>query len=74
MRSDYKLLPLKEVENYINRNQHLPDIPSAKEIDENGISVGEMNVALLKKVEELTKYLIEQQKQIDDLKLKLENR
>jgi hypothetical protein len=56
------------------RNQHLPDIPSAKEIDENGISVGEMNVALLKKVEELTKYLIEQQKQIDDLKLKLENR
>jgi hypothetical protein len=74
LRSDYKLLPLKEVENYINRNQHLPDIPSAKEIDENGISVGEMNVALLKKVEELTKYLIEQQKQIDDLKLKLENR
>jgi len=69
-----KLLPLKDVESYIDKNQHLPDIPSAKEISEKGLSVGEINVALVKKVEELTKYIIDQQKQIDELKLKIENR
>jgi len=71
---DYKLTPLKELESYINDNQHLPGIPSAKEVEANGIAVGDMNRALLEKIEELTKYIIEQQKQIDDIKSKLENR
>ena len=73
LKKDYKLPALSEVADYINKNQHLPGIPSAKEISEKGLSVGEMNLALLKKVEELTKYLIEQQKQIDELKLKVGN-
>jgi hypothetical protein len=69
------------VEAYINKNQHLADMPSAKEVSENGVDLGEMDVTLVKKIEELTKYIIdqqnmltEQQKQIDELKQKIENR
>ncbi len=63
---EYELLPLYELETYINTNQHLPEIPTAEEVEKNGIAVGTMNVQLLKKVEELTLYTIEQQKQIDE--------
>ena len=49
-------------------NRHLPDIPSAKEVEEEGVDVGEMNKLLLQKVEELTLYIIDLQKQIDELK------
>lgn len=66
--SNYKLRSIKEVEDFINTNKHLPEIPSEKEVNENGISVGEMNAKLLMKIEELTLYLIDQQKQIDELK------
>ncbi len=59
---DYKLRTIKEVENYIKENSHLPEIPSAKEFEKNGINVSEMNMTLLKKIEELTLYTIEQQK------------
>ena len=59
---------LQEVENYIKVNQHLQDIPSAEQIAKEGLDVGEMNKQLLKKVEELTLYLIEQQKEIAELK------
>jgi hypothetical protein len=55
---------LTEVENYIKANKHLPDVPSAKEVEKEGLDVGEMNKRLLQKVEELTLYLIEQQKQL----------
>jgi len=72
LKHDYKLPSLKDVEVYIDKNQHLSGIPSAEEISKNGLSVGEINVALVKKVEELTKYLIEQQKQIDELKEKID--
>ncbi|MDY8136196.1 shufflon system plasmid conjugative transfer pilus tip adhesin PilV [Aquimarina sp. 2201CG5-10] len=65
---NYKLKTLQEVENHINTNGHLPNIPSAKEIKDNGISVGEMNAKLLEKIEELTLYLIKQQKDIESLK------
>jgi hypothetical protein len=58
----YKLRPLKEVENFIQTNQHLPEMPSAAEVDKNGIDVGDNQVLLLKKVEELTLYAIEQNK------------
>lgn len=59
---DYKLKSLKEVEDFIKENRHLPEIPSAQEIEKNGLMLAEMNMNLLKKVEELTLYMIEQQK------------
>ncbi|MEN0052365.1 MAG: hypothetical protein AAGC65_01785 [Mucilaginibacter sp.] len=58
-KKNYDLRSLTEVKNYINNNQHLPEIPSAEEITKEGINLGEMNKLLLKKVEELTLYLIE---------------
>ena len=67
--SDYKLPSLKEVENHINTFGHLKDIPSAKQVEENGIDLGEINKLLLQKIEELTLYLIEKDKEI----LKLNN-
>ncbi len=64
----YDLKNLAEVEQFINENKHLPDVPSSADVQENGINVGEMNAQLLKKIEELTLYLIDQQKEIDELK------
>jgi len=55
------------VEDYINKNNHLPEIPSEEEVSENGINLGEMNSKLLQKIEELTLYLIEQNKKIEEL-------
>jgi hypothetical protein len=66
---EYKLPKLEDVEAFYKENQHLPEIPSAKEVEENGIAVAEMNVLLLKKVEELTLYVVEQQKEINKLKM-----
>ena len=59
---DYKLKSLQEVENYIKENKHLPEIPSAQEIEKNGLMLAETNMSLLKKMEEMTLYMIEQQK------------
>ncbi|RPH32184.1 MAG: hypothetical protein EHM93_10210 [Bacteroidales bacterium] len=67
-RPTYKLRTLGEVEQFIKTNSHLPEIPSAAEVKENGVSLGEMNAKLLQKVEELTLYMIELQKQVDELK------
>jgi hypothetical protein len=64
---DYNLSPLSEVEKYINEHKHLQGIPSAKEVAENGLSLGDMNVKLMEKVEELTLYVIQLQKEIDQL-------
>ncbi len=61
----YKLMPLHEVEQFVKTNSHLPEIPSATEITKNGLSMGEMQNKLLQKVEELTLYMISQQKTID---------
>ena len=60
----YDLKPLSEIETYIKENKHLPEVPSAKEMEANGVQLGEMNMLLLKKVEELTLYVIEQNKTI----------
>jgi hypothetical protein len=65
--TDYQLQNLNEVENFINTNKHLPGIPSATEIQENGYILHDMNVKLLQKVEELTLYSIEQNKKIEQL-------
>lgn len=67
-KKDYKLMPLKELEAYIQANQHLPNIPAAEQVKKEGIDLAEMNIKLLEKVEELTLHLIEQQKQIEALK------
>ena len=66
-------MPLKELEQYILQNKHLPDVPTQDEISKNGIDVYEMNAVLLKKVEELTLYVIEQQKQIVELENEIKN-
>lgn len=59
----YPLLPLSKVEQFIEENKHLPGIPSASQIEQGGQDVGEINSKLLQKIEELTLYLIEEQKQ-----------
>lgn len=64
----YKLRSLHEVEKYIQKHQHLPDMPSTKEVLANGISVGDTQALLLKKIEELTLYMIELKKENIDLK------
>lgn len=66
--TDYKLIDLKEVESFIATNNRLPDIPSASEVGAEGYSLHDMNVKLLQKVEELTLYSIEQNKEIEQLK------
>ena len=66
--NDYKLRPLQEVEKFIQINKHLPNIPSAAEVEKNGIEVGDMQKRMMEKIEELTLYVIELQKQVDDLK------
>ncbi|TCC97699.1 hypothetical protein [Pedobacter hiemivivus] len=72
-KSTYILPSLQETEKHIEDNGHLPGIPSAAEVKANGIDLGEMNAALLKKIEELTLYLIEQKKEIITQKQQIEN-
>ena len=60
----YDLKSLEEVQNYIQEHGHLPNIPSAKEMEANGIQLGEMNMKLLEKIEELTLYTLEQEEKL----------
>ena len=60
-------MPIEEVELFVSLNKHLPDIPSERDINESGFDLVEMNALLLKKIEELTLYLIEQNKRINEL-------
>lgn len=62
--SDYSLRPLNELEDFIKQNRHLPEVPSAKEVETNGLDLGDMEATLLKKIEELTLYTIEQEKRL----------
>lgn len=64
----YDLLTLNEVKSYIIKNQHLPEMPSAVEIETNGLNLGDMNKLLTKKVEELTLYLLEKDTEVSTLK------
>jgi len=70
-KDDYQLRNLAELEVFIKSNGHLPDIPSEKQVDVEGISLGEMNSKLLQKIEELTIYLIEKDNEVNDLKDRL---
>ncbi|MCW8309708.1 hypothetical protein K7A41_00540 [Sphingobacterium sp. InxBP1] len=68
---DYRLPSLDEIEQYIKANKHLPEIPSAGRIAADGLDIAQMNLLLLKKIEEMTLHLIEQQKQIKELQSKV---
>jgi hypothetical protein len=70
---EYKLKSLADVEHYIKENKHLPDIPSEQKIKTEGFNMGEMDGLLLKKIEELTLYVIQQQKEIEQLKQQISN-
>lgn len=65
---DYKLPTLAETENYIKQHKHLPEVPSAAEVEKEGMSLSDMNIITLKKVEELTLHLIELNKKVEELK------
>jgi hypothetical protein len=70
----YDLPSLEEVKAYIAEHKHLPEVPSAEEMEEKGISLGEMNMILLKKIEEMTLYMIQLKKENEEIKKQLENR
>ncbi|PKP48341.1 MAG: hypothetical protein CVT95_04560, partial [Bacteroidetes bacterium HGW-Bacteroidetes-12] len=65
--ANFKLKNLLEVEDFINKYKHLPDVPSEKEVKEKGIDLGKMDAILLQKIEELTLYIIQQEKRIKEL-------
>jgi hypothetical protein len=62
---EYELMPLEELEQSVAANKHLPGIPSAAEVAKEGVNVGEMQTKLLHKVEELTLYMIEMNKEVE---------
>ena len=64
---DYKLPSLSELRKFISENKHLPDLPTAQQVANDGVAIGELNTTLVKKIEELTLYLIEQEKRILEL-------
>ncbi|TAG00241.1 MAG: hypothetical protein EAZ44_09605 [Cytophagia bacterium] len=74
---NYKLKSLKEVEQFIIKNKHLPDVPSAQTIQKEGIDIAEMQKIQMQKIEELTLYLIELKKENEEIKktlIQLQNR
>ena len=71
-KKQYKLSTLKEVKTFIDQNHHLPEIPTQAQVKKDGINLGEMNVLLVKKVEELTLYLVNQQKLLKQQELTIE--
>lgn len=71
---DYKLRSLSEVENFILKNKHLPEVPSTAEVNANGINVGENQAVLLKKIEELTLYVIKLNKEVTMLKKQIKRK
>jgi len=69
----YKLPTLSSIEDYVKKHRHLQDIPSAADIEKDGVNLTEMNFALLKKVEELTLHLIEKEKKIENQEKRIEH-
>jgi hypothetical protein len=64
---DYRLAPLSEIADFVAENHHLPDIPSAREVEEKGVSLGDMQSKLLAKIEELTLHMIQAGERSDRL-------
>lgn len=69
-KKDYALLSISDLEAFIDQNGHLPEVPSSEDVENNGVNLGEMNALLLKKIEELSLYVIDLKKEIDILKEK----
>ena len=67
----YKLMSVDSLSTYINTHKHLPEMPTTKDVQNNGVDVGNNQALLLKKIEELTLYIIEQHKEIEALKKKI---
>jgi len=67
-KKEYGLMPLTEVEKFIKENGHLSNIPSASEVEKNGVKLGEMNAKFLEKIEELTLYVIQLNKELKQLR------
>ncbi|HRP53399.1 MAG TPA: hypothetical protein PLI97_07805 [Fluviicola sp.] len=70
--ANYQLMPLHQLENYIKTEKHLPNVPSEKDLIHDGLDVVEINRILMEKVEELTLYIIQQNKNTESLKLQIE--
>ena len=66
-KDNYPLLSLPDLQAFIQKNKHLPEVPNEQEIVEKGLDLGEMNAVLLKKIEELTLYILQQDKRIETL-------
>lgn len=69
---DYKLIDINSLENYIVQNNHLPNVPSAQTVESEGLDVSEMQKIQMEKIEELTLYIIELNKRIEELEAKVE--
>lgn len=67
-KDSYQLLPLDELAESIEKNGHLPNIPPAEVVESDGIAVGEMQIRMMEKIEELTLYILQQQEEIEELK------
>lgn len=68
---NYNLMPLEEVEKHIKTDKHLPGIPTTKQVVKNGLNVGQMQVKMMQKIEELTLYLIDLKKENEALKVRM---
>jgi hypothetical protein len=68
---EYKLPSLAEIEKYIKANGHLPEVPAAKDLETNGVDMIQLNFVLLKKIEEMTLRMIEQEKKIKEMERKI---
>lgn len=67
----YRLMPLEELRSFLSVHQHLPDMPTAAEVEKEGIDLGDMDAKLLRKIEELTLYVLELKKENDEIKARL---
>jgi hypothetical protein len=70
--ADYELMPLDELEAYVQRERHLPGIPPQRDVERDGIDLAQTNEMLLRKVEELTLHAIDQQKQIEEMERRID--
>lgn len=69
--SGYPLMPLSDLKDYIYKNRHLPEVPSKKNVIEEGVEIGQMQDILLKKIEELTLYILQQQETMEELEQRI---
>lgn len=70
-KKDYTLMPLKELEQFITKHQHLPNVQPAAEVEKNGLDLSDNQAVLLQKIEELTLYILQQEKRIEELEKRI---